>query len=30
VKFCGCDGKSFGGSSTCPTQKYKARGTCAP
>jgi hypothetical protein len=30
VKYCGCDGKTFQGSSTCPLQKWKARGACPP
>jgi hypothetical protein len=26
--FCGCDGVTFGGSSTCPGRRYAARGEC--
>src|SRR5262249_57738094 len=29
VAFCGCDGKSFFGSSTCPGKPYARRGACA-
>jgi len=27
-QYCGCDGQSFGGSSTCPGRRYKAGGAC--
>jgi hypothetical protein len=27
--FCGCDGKTFYGSGTCPGQRYQAAGPCA-
>ncbi len=28
VTFCGCDGQTFQGSSTCPTRPYSRRGEC--
>lgn len=28
-EFCGCDGKTFRGSSTCPGKKYKKTGACS-
>lgn len=28
VAWCGCDGRTFYGSSTCPPQRYAARGAC--
>jgi hypothetical protein len=27
--FCGCNGLTFRGSSTCPPQPFKHRGACA-
>jgi hypothetical protein len=26
--YCGCDGKTFKGSGTCPRQRYEAKGAC--
>jgi hypothetical protein len=28
VEYCGCDGKTFGSSGTCPRQRYASRGAC--
>lgn len=28
VTYCGCDGKEFGGSGTCPAQAFSKRGGC--
>ena len=28
VSFCGCDGKTFSGSGSCPGRPYKTRGSC--
>jgi hypothetical protein len=28
VQYCGCDGVTFGGSSTCPGRRYSARRAC--
>lgn len=28
--YCGCDGNEFGGSGTCPGDRYAYRGACAP
>ncbi len=30
VQYCGCDGRTFDGSSSCAGARYAARGACAP
>ncbi len=30
VPYCGCDGKTFHASSTCPARKFSRRGPCGP
>jgi hypothetical protein len=29
-QYCGCDGKTFGASGTCPGRRFAARARCAP